>query len=602
MPDRLNDHDVISPEVAGTLPGLLRERARRSPGRSAYRHYEAGNGWRDTTWAEMAVEVARWQRALLAEHLQPGERVALMLRNCREWVLFEQAALGLGLVVVPLYTDDRPDNAIYILQNAGVRLLLIGGEEHWQRLQPQQDQLGFLIRVLTLTPLQSPPNDPRVLTVQHWLPATDGEPVARESEPDQLATIVYTSGTLGRPKGVMLSHANILWNAYASEQAVSVYRHDLFLSFLPLSHTFERTVGYYLPMMAGATVAYSRNITLLAEDLKALSPTVLISVPRVYERVYNRLHQRLAHGSPTARRLFQLTATVGWRRFLNAQGRARWSPALLAWPALKRLVAARILNRLGGRLRVAVCGGAPLPPPVGRLFISLGLPLLQGYGLTESSPVISANRITDNEPVSVGRPLADVQVRIGAGDELLVKSPGVMLGYWNDPDASATAIDANGWLHTGDKVRMDDGRIYITGRIKDIIVLANGEKVSPVDMEMAIGMDPLIEQVMVIGEAKPFLSALVVLSPDQWPDLARSLDLDADDPAALSAGTLHRLLLARIAERLKPFPGYAQIRRVACFVEPWTVDEGLMTPTLKLRRAQVMQARRDIVDWLYAGH
>ncbi|MEJ2686738.1 MAG: AMP-binding protein, partial [Gammaproteobacteria bacterium] len=475
-------------------------------------------------------------------------------------------------------------------------------DEHWRRLQPQQDQLGFLIRILTLTPLQSPLNDPRVRTVQQWLPDTNGDSVARESAPDQLATIVYTSGTLGRPKGVMLSHANILWNAYASERAVSVYPQDLFLSFLPLSHTFERTVGYYLPMMAGATVAYNRAVALLAEDLKALAPTVLVSVPRVYERVYNRLHQHLDRASPVARRLFRLTTAVGWRRFQTAQGRASWTPALLAWPALRRLVAVRILNRLGGRLRVAVCGGAPLPPPVGRLFISLGLPLLQGYGLTESSPVITANRMADNEPSSVGRPLADVQTGIGADDELLVKSPGVMLGYWNDPGATAAAIDAGGWLHTGDKARMEDGRVYITGRIKDIIVLANGEKVAPADMEMAIGMDPLIEQIMIIGEAKPFLGALVVLNPDQWPDLARSLDLDPDDPGALSSGTLHRVVLARIAQRLRPFPGYAQIRRVACFLEPWTIDEGLMTPTLKLRRAQVVQAHRDIVDWLYAGY
>jgi len=602
VPDSEKNHDVIDPQAAGTLPGLFRERARRSPDRSAYRHYETGNGWCDTTWGAMAREVARWQSALLTEHLQPGERVALMLRNCREWVLFEQAALGLGLVVVPLYTEDRPENAIYILQNAGVRLLLIGGDEHWQRLQPQQDQLGFLIRILTLTPLQSPVNDQRVRTVQQWLPDTNGDSVARESAPDQLATIVYTSGTLGRPKGVMLSHANILWNAYASERAVSVCPQDLFLSFLPLSHTFERTVGYYLPMMAGATVAYNRAVALLAEDLKTLAPTVLVSVPRVYERVYNRLHQHLERGSPVARQLFRLTTAVGWRRFQTAQGRARWSPALLAWPALRRLVAARILNRLGGRLRVAVCGGAPLPPPVGRLFISLGLPLLQGYGLTESSPVLTANRVADNEPSSVGRPLADVQVRIGADDELLVKSPGVMLGYWNDPDATTAAIDAEGWLRTGDKARMEDGRIYITGRIKDIIVLANGEKVSPADMEMAIGMDPLIEQIMIVGEAKPFLGALVVLNPDQWPDLARSLDLDPDDPGALSSGALHRVVLTRLAQRLRPFPGYAQIRRVACFLEPWTIDEGLMTPTLKLRRAQVVQAHRDIVDWLYAGY
>ncbi|HKK14219.1 MAG TPA: AMP-binding protein, partial [Gammaproteobacteria bacterium] len=274
--------DVIPPDQARTLPGLFRERVRRTPQAVAYRYYDPGSGWCDMSWSATARAVARWQRALDAEALEPGDRVAVLLRNGPEWVLFDQAALGLGLVVVPLYTEDRADNAVYIMQNAGIRLLLIEGAGHWRRLRPLRDQLGFIKRILSLGRLDEEADDPVLRAVDQWLPAPEPAEApaygvqARESAPEALATIVYTSGTTGRPKGVMLSHRNILWNAHASEQMVRVYREDLFLSFLPLSHTFERTVGYYLPMMAGATVAYARSIASLAQDLRTQRPTALV--------------------------------------------------------------------------------------------------------------------------------------------------------------------------------------------------------------------------------------------------------------------------------------------------------------------------------------
>ncbi|HKK13911.1 MAG TPA: AMP-binding protein, partial [Gammaproteobacteria bacterium] len=322
----------------------------------------------------------------------------------------------------------------------------------------------------------------------------------------------------------------------------------------------------------------------------------------IYERIYNTVHGALVHRPVPARKLFALAVSIGWKRFLYRQGRGHWSPGLAAWPALERLVARRLMARLGGRLRIAVCGGAPLPPTAARLFLSLGLPLVQGYGLTETGPVLSGNRPEDNDPASVGRPLPDVQIRVGADGELLVKSPGVMQGYWRDPAATAGAFDAGGWLHTGDRVRLAEGRIYITGRLKEIIVLANGEKVPPADMEMAITADPLFEQVMVLGDERPYLSALVVLNPEQWPPLARGLGLDPADPASLSAGSLHRAVLRRIDRCLEPFPGHVRIRRVACSLKPWTIHEGLLTPTLKLRRQRLMERHRSVIDWLYAGH
>lgn len=595
-------YDVVGPEAAGTLAGLFRERVRRTPKRVAYRQYDrATDQWTDMTWSEMASEVARWQAAMLKEALEPGDRVAIMLHNCREWVMFEQAALGCGLVVVPLYTEDRPENVAYILQNAGVKLLFIEGEHQWNELLSVRDELGFLTRIVTMQPVKSA-LDSRLTAVTEWVSSESAELIQHDSAPDKLATIVYTSGTTGRPKGVMLSHDNILNNAYASQKLCAIYLEDLFLSFLPLSHTFERTIGYYLPMMAGASVAYNRSIPELADDLLIVRPTILISVPRIFERVYNKIYAQLQEKPPAARKLFEMTVKIGWERFERAQGRGNWNPSMLLWPLLERLVAGKIMAKLGGRMRIAVCGGAPLSEGVARLFVGLGLRLLQGYGLTETSPVIAANPPEDNQPASVGVPLPGVEVKVGENQELLVRGHGIMLGYWDNPKATAEMIDDEGWLHTGDKVRIEDNHIYITGRLKEILVLATGEKVPPADMEMAIAMDPLVEQVMVVGDNRPYLSALVVLCQETWPEEAKRLGVVADDSEVLNDSRVGAAMLERLVGRITAFPGYAQIRHVTCLRNPWTIDEGLITPTMKLRRSRILERFSNVIDEMYSGH
>ncbi len=390
---------------------------------------------------------------------------------------------------------------------------------------------------------------------------------------------------MGRPKGVMLSHANLLANAQAVLDAVPGYREDVYLSFLPLSHAFERTVGYYVPMMAGSTVAYARSVQHLAEDLAAVRPTVLVSVPRIYERAYARIAADLATRR-LARALFDATVTIGWDRF---EGRHRGPAATLAWPFLRRLVAKRILDHFGGRVRIAVSGGAPLAPSLARVFIGLGLPLLQGYGLTEAAPVVTGNRLDDNLPDSVGLPLPGVELRLGAGDELLVRGPNVMLGYWQRPDATRAAIDAEGWLHTGDRARIEGGRVYIVGRLKEILVLSTAEKVAPADLELAITEDPHFDQAMVVGEGKPYLAALVVLNGESWPGFARAAGVDPRDPGALAAPAVLSAALARIERQLARFPSYARVRRVWLTLEAWTIENGLITPTLKLKRTELAQ-------------
>ncbi|OFZ68000.1 MAG: AMP-dependent synthetase [Betaproteobacteria bacterium RBG_16_56_24] len=611
--------DVITPEQAGTLHGLFVERARRTPDKIAYRYFssditpasghepslKAGlqqDAWHDLTWREMLTEVARWQAALAGLGLQRGDRVAIMLRNCPQWVMFDQAAMSLGLIVVPLYTMDRPDNTAYIINNAGVKVLLFETDEQWQSLRTVLDQLGGVVRFVSIDPVRDGA-EPRLKSMAEFLPPDAQLRAAPPCRMNELASIIYTSGTTGKPKGVMLSHANMLTNAHACLDTFAVHGDDLFLSFLPLSHTFERTLGYYLTVMTGATVAFARSIPQLSEDLQTIHPTLLISVPRIYERVYGAIKAKLEEGSPLKRKLFNLAVETGWARFEHEQGRGPWKVSFLLWPVLKKLVAQKILDKLGGRLRVAISGGAALAPEISRVFVGLGLPIVQGYGLTETSPVITGNHLENNFPDSVGQPIRDVQVRLGEHNVLMVKGPNVMLGYWNNPEATKAMIGADGWLNTGDTVRISDtGHIYITGRIKEIIVMSNGEKVPPTDMEIAILRDHLFEQVMIYGEARPYLVALVVLNSDAWLKFAKETGVHPDMPESLTDSRVHAMVLDRIALSLRGFPGYANVHRMLLLQEPWSIDNGLLTPTLKLKRTQVAIRFAAQINDLYEGH
>ncbi|MCW8841474.1 MAG: AMP-dependent synthetase/ligase [Gammaproteobacteria bacterium] len=594
--------DLIPLEEAHTLDGLFRTRVRYSPDKIAYSHYDRErSAWHEFSWREMATEVARWQAGLRSLGLQAGERVAMSLRNCPQWVMFEQAATGLGLVVIPLYTDDRPDNIAFIVEDAGVKLLLVQDIARWKRLAPSFSEQPSLKSVVILNGEceDLTEEDERLVCSGNLLPEGEFPLLAVPRDPHALATIVYTSGTTGRPKGVMLSHYNILSLAAAALSMVELGSEEVFLSFLPLAHTLERTGGYYLPMMAGATVTYSRSIQQLAEDLQIIRPTALISVPRIYERVYNRITTQLVRGPALRRWLFRAAVAVGWHHFERQQGRRHWHPKLLLHPLLHRLVADKVMARLGGRLDLAISGGAALPPEVARVFIGLGLNLLQGYGLTETSPVISVNVPEDNDPASVGIPLPGVQVRIGADHELQVKSPGIMLGYWNNHKATAEMIGSDGWLNTGDQAAIRNGHIYITGRLKDILVLSNGEKIPPAEMEMAIALDPLFEQVMVIGEGCPYLAALIVLDAEQWPEFAAECGVEPVDAASLQDKQVIATVINRINGLLHNFPRYARIRRVHLSQEPWGIDNGLLTPTMKIKRNKVLEHLNKQVAALY---
>jgi len=592
--------DLIHPDDVHHLPGLFSERVKRSGDKVAYKYFDlSSQQWLTYTWLEIKSKIIITQHALEKHKLNAGQSVAIMVQNCPEWMIFEQAALAMGLVVVPLYTNDRADNINYIINDAEIQLILIAGEDQYSIFQEIKDSLKSLKLIISLQKINDSKDD--IINYQKWLESNtlSTDYIYSDIKANQLASIVYTSGTTGRPKGVMLSHKNILENAYGASQCEGFYPSDIFLSFLPLSHMFERTVGYYLPMMAASTVVYARSIEQLADDLVDIHPTILVTVPRIFERVYNKIQLQFQEKPKIAKLLFDLSVNVGWHWFRYSQNKINWHPKLLLRPILQKIVGDKVLDKLGGKLRLAICGGAALSPDIAHTFIGLGLNISQGYGMTELSPVVSTNLLFDNEPDSVGQKLVNIEIKLGEDNELLVKGPTVMLGYLNNQEATDKIIDTNGWLHTGDKAKIINEHIYITGRIKDIMVLSTGEKVPPSDIELAIANDPLFEQVVIYGEAKPYLTAIIVLNEIEWNKAKHQLPGISQD---INSEHAHQYILQRIKPCLKKFPGYAKIFKVHSTMDAWTLDNGLATPTLKLKRKYIFEKYQSNIKHMYQGH
>lgn len=616
-------HDIITQQQAGTLDGLFYERTMRSADDVAYTQYNKQQKlWQDSTWNEMAILVGQWQKSIAEENLQTGDRIAILMKNSKEWIAIDQAALGLGLVVVPLYLEDRPDNIAYILDDAAVKLLFVQDISQWGRLRESCLGNKVLQGVVLIDAHVDQLTDEEdsiavVSTMDDWLSEQGHVLHKRDGDPHKLATIVYTSGTTGKPKGVMLNHANILSTAEPSAQGLKIRKDDVFLSFLPMSHTFERSLGYYLTLMVGCRVAFARSVQQLANDMLTIKPTLLISVPRIYERIYAQIEAKLLSvsplkrslfkssveqtwlkGSPIKRALFNLTVYVGWQRFLYQQKRSAFCFSCLLWPLMKHLVADKIMQKFGGRLRIAATGGAAIPFSVAKTFIGLGLTLIQGYGLTETSPVASFNRLDENDPRSIGHPLEGIEMEIGEHEELLIKSPGVMMGYWNNHVATAQVIDSDGWFHSGDQARIDDktGHIYITGRLKDILIMSNGEKIPPTDIENTIVMDSQFDHALLLGEGQPYLSAILVLNSEAWVHIAEKNKRDPFDKNNLQDKAIKNQIVRYLRTVLHDFPGYAKIRKVILTLDPWTVENDLLTPTLKVKRAKVLELFKDEIE------
>ena len=596
--------------TARVLPDLINNRVKAGP--EALRQFDRkANKWISYTFRELADRILAWRKAFAALKLARGARVAILLPNGIDAVCADQAALSNALTPVPLHAIDTPGASAFILIDSQATVLITNRLSRWQAIDATQVPLPDLRHVIFTEESNvssAKTSEISLWGLLQWLDAGKSAPqeaLKISPSPDDLGAIVYTSGTTGKPKGVMLTHRNFLANVVDTTSCVTPVGGDIFLSFLPLSHTFERTLGYYLALGMGCTVVYNRSILLLAEDFLTIRPTVIISVPRIYERTYAKIQAMLEKKGATAKKLFDWAVETGWRKFcrknhLPVEHSARQCLDFIVGPLLEKKVAATLLSQFGGRLRVAISGGAAINPKVARVFCGLGLPIIQGYGMTEASPVIAGNCIEDNQPQSVGHPYASVQVRLGSEDEIQVKGPSIMQGYWNRPDATREAFTEDGWLKTGDVGEFTaDNHLCIRGRIKEIIVTSTGEKVPPVDLESAIETDPLFGQAYILGENKPYISLIAALNPDEWKKLAASLSLDPEDPASLDAAPARQAALKRAKIAAASFPHYALPRAVTLTLEPWTIENGLLTPTLKLKRGPLRAHFAKAIEKMY---
>jgi len=414
--------------------------------------------------------------------------------------------------------------------------------------------------------------------------------------------VVYTSGTTGEPKGTMLTHGNILSNVRGAVERFGISEKDTLVSFLPLCHMFERTCGYYTMLFAGAAIAYAESLDSIRADIQAVKPTLLIVVPRVLEKVYNAVVEKVMTGSALGRRLMLATLrTYSKTARLRAKGRP-WGfwLGLRHW-LLGQLVVRKLKALGGGRVRLIVSGGAPLDRRLARIVRNLEFDLLEGYGLTETSPVVCSAMPGDNKVGTVGQPLPGVEIRIGEADEVLVRGPNVMKGYLNKPEETSKAIDKDGWFHTGDQGRFDSsGNLIITGRIKELIVTAYGKNIPPVPVEQAIACSEYVEQAMVIGDRRPFLSALIVPGRLVLEGFARDKGIPTQDfGALLDHPEVVSLYRNEIGKALENFAKYEQVRAFRLLPDPFTVENGLLTPSLKMRRPRIELAYRSHIDRMY---
>ncbi len=599
-----------------TIPALLERTVSTFPEREAFRQFDhQENAWISTTWKDFGELVLRWRKAFAKMGLRRGDRVAMLLTNSLDAVAFDEAALANALVPVPLHAIDTAGSSAYILKDSNARFLVTTARARWNAIRAAAPDLNDLERVVFTSEVVDEHEDQddgvTLMGVESWLASGNDLPEADLPEgpgPDDLAGLIYTSGTTGRPKGVMLTHANLVANLRQIELANPIDETDVFLSYLPFSHTFERTVAHYVSVAHGSAMAFARSAAMIERDLVDVKPTLMCSVPRVYERIYQRIRHELAEADEKRRYLTEWAEEAGWRRFakkndLPVEHTERENLDDTVAQMLDDEVGAKIREIFGGRLRATFAGGASLNYTVAKFFSAMGLNILHSYGLTETSPIVSMSTPDGNHPACVGFPVEGTQVRLGEMDELQVKGPQVMKGYWQKPEETARAFTADGWFRTGDQADLSDGgRVRIKGRLKEIIVTSTGEKIPPVDVEFAVQADRLFEQVLVLGENRPFVSALVVVNDKLWRELCAEMQKDPDAPETMTDRAVTRLLVKRVRAAAKDFPAYGIPRAVGVVREPFTVESGLLTPTMKLRRREIQARYADLVESLYAGH
>lgn len=572
--------------------------------------------YRPISTREFHDHVVELTHFLWSMNVQPGDRIAILSENRPEWFYADLAVLSTGGASVPIYPTLPAGQIAYILKDAEAVGVFVSTPEQLAKVEQIASDLTAFLRFVVLFEEAGEyrpalPETVRFFSLERAL-ETGRQDRARRPDvweravasvrPEDLATIIYTSGTTGEPKGVMLTHRNFLSNIESTLQVLSLGPSDVHLSFLPLSHVFERMAGYYTMLAGGARIAFAESIDKVAENLLEIRPTIIIAVPRFYEKVKARIDETARQLTGFRKRLFtwalRVAEQVGERR---RAGRAV-SPWLAFQYALAdRLVYHKIKARTGGRVRTLVSGGAALRKDIAIFFDNLGLRILEGYGLTETSPVISVNTPTAWKPGSVGRPIPGVEVKIAEDGEILTRGPHVMKGYFRRPEATQAAIDPDGWFHTGDIGYLDeDGFLYITDRKKDILVTAGGKNIAPQKIENLLKQSPWIEEVMVVGDGKPYPAALIVPNRDRLVAWAREKGLPVEPYEELLRQAAVIQLYEQILQDLQtPLARFEQVKRFVLLPQPFTIEAGELTPTLKVRRRVVMEKYGHLMRELY---
>jgi long-chain acyl-CoA synthetase len=540
-----------------------------------------------------------------------GDRVAIVSESRPEWIFSDLAVLSIGAVLVPIYPTLSAAQGRYILQDCGAKAVIVSTSEQLGKIREVRPQLPALQSVVLIDAGGDAAGDGVVSfeelgrgghdrMVAGWGIAKDFRDAAREVGPDDLATIIYTSGTTGEPKGVMLTHANLVSNMYAGAEALDVGHEDVAVSFLPLSHAFERMVSY-IYLFRGVTIVFAESLETIARDVAAVRPTLFTGVPRVYEKIHARIFEKARSGSAVKRRLFEWAAGVAARR-----GRAQLSgqpigPGLSAQVALAdKLVFSKIRAGVGGRLRYLVSGSAPLPVPIAEFFFGVGLPIIEGYGLTETAPILTVNPPAAPRAGTVGKVVRGVDVRIADDGEILARGPNIMTGYYNKPEATAEVIK-DGWLHTGDIGALDaDGYVSITDRKKDLLVTSGGKKIAPQPLESALKQDPLVAEAVLLGDRRRYAVALIV--PDfaalerRLTELGRDL---APRPELVRRPDVVALYQEVVDALNRHLAQYERVKRFSLLPRELSIEGGELTPTLKIRRRVIEEKWRDEIEALY---
>lgn len=570
--------------------------------------FKEGGAWHPISHREVERRAACVAAALEGYGVVPGDRVALLSENRPEWAIADYAGTGMGAVVVPLYPTLPAGQVRYILQDAGARVIAVSTRQQLAKILEIRADLPTLQVVICF---EEPGDAPGVVSfatvLEEGRRAIDAGRVGSFRERalrvsrDDVATLIYTSGTTGEPKGVMLTHFNLASNvAGAFQHGLSemIQPGDTSLSFLPLSHVFERMVDY-LYWDVGVTIAYAESIEKVADNLVEVRPNIAVAVPRVFEKI----HAKATGRTGLARKLIDWAAGVGVEvADLRLSGKQPAGMLALQYSLADRLVFSKIRARMGGSIRCFVSGGAPLPAEIGRFFFAAGLPVYEGYGLTETSPVIAVNRPDAVQLGTVGKIIPGVEVAIeGGSGEILTRGPHVMKGYWQKPEATAEMMDPEGWLRTGDIGELTpDGFLRITDRLKNLIVTAGGKNIAPQPMESAAAMSPFVSQIVMLGDRRPFTIFLVV--PD-WDHLVAwaSAQGRATDRASLARDPAVVELLAReTLSRLDGFARYELPKKVVVIEDEFTIENGLLTPTMKVKRKAVEEVYRDRIEAAYA--